>query len=1088
MAQTPETPDPEDRGLRRSAAWLAGGMTVTWLLLVLMHEASRLASVTTTGSGRAYSLWAASGPVAATHMRAWADWGCALATAVCTGPDNVRDTIAPFVQLFSVLQVLLIAVLMLPLLTRFRRAATKAPGRTRATTPKGKRRAFWRQVRWLATEYLGPRWMPFIAIGLAIISAGAQLLFIGADGVARLTWFPGLLGVLGTAVWVTVLLCALMTVADGAGEVRTFLKGWARPVGRALRTQRLPAIALVVFAVMGTVAGHGVLEQVPDVVRGWFLVGDDGERRPVDVAAAFAAVFLVGFALWVIARQRTSRVAGAADDDPAVRSRADALYWPWFIIIGVGVTGGIAVLLIGGLSANGLFAFLDLRTMVAFVSVLGAILIVSAILRNRDTVEPKRYDPVDAKASLLLGDVIPAFFVAALFISVAKAYIGPWLLRQEVGDAEQLAGLAFGAALFAVLSVPVLLLIAPIVAEGLPGPVGLVLDTTVDTTPGVIEPVAAEGSRKPKPPPKQKPLSRSLTVARIVSTAVAGVFLLAALIVPRFLTWLGPVGILVLLLGAWVVVLAVISTQLSQRRPLPLFERLGMRTDPILSLALLTPLILSQTGGPAAVHALNNAGLDRLPVERSDVADVVGSWTTILGAGDKTCAWPAIGTDDTSYVRPLVLVAAEGGGIRAAEWTVDVMQEFDRTTCTRSAVAMSSGVSGGAVGLALLHQRREPQPIDEFVVGQTDVVSLAITGLLVRDAIASLTGIRMPTLFTDGSWAWEDRASLIEAEWRESGSGLSRVFDDQPAPVTGHVVLNSLAANVDCKVVISQVDLNKGATGRDNQAEGAADAPINCNEADGELSTTIDLIDYLQGCPLSIDWATAALAAARFPYVTPAGRLSNETISPGGDDCATLRDLQLIDGGYFENSGLGTLSDAAPQFVEAISALNAAATGSADKPYTVPVVVYLHNEPGGDVISDSDRIAADLAIPVLNLDAGAAQYQADAWLARLSTELADVCGFDSAASHCTDVVTAFRTDRVPHGVAVVAPATFASLSVPLGWTLSGESEDQLKQAVVTEALFWTPGERCADAPTDGRERYYATLGEVLCAIDVRPVD
>ncbi|MEO5919858.1 MAG: hypothetical protein ABIQ01_01820, partial [Pseudolysinimonas sp.] len=1020
-------------------------------------EASRLANVTTTGSGRAYSLWDASGPLAAAHQRAWDDWGCAVATAVCTGPGTVRETIAPFLQFFSVLHVLLIAVLMLPLLVKFRPAARPRPqGRGRV-------------LRWLVMEFLGPRWMPVIAIALAVVLAVAQWVFIG--DVRFAAWavdFPAFLGIMGSAVWAAVLLSVVMTFADRSGAAGTFLSTWARPSRRALRTQRLPFIALLVFAVMGTVSGHGVLEQVPDVVRGWVLVGDGGERRPGDVAAAFFGVLLIAFALWLIARQRTTRIAIAADEDPAINGRKRAVYWPWFVIIGAAAVGGLVVAVVGAVGSSGPFAFLDLRTLIAFAGVLGGILLLSAILTNRTTPEPKRYDPVDAKAALLFGDVIPALFIATLFISIAKAYIGPWLLGGDIGGSVQVAGVAFGAIAFALVCVPALLIAAPRVAKRIPGPVGLVLDTTSDAEP------------------------RSLSVARAISTAIAAVVLLAALIVPRFLTVLGPVGILVLLVGAWVVVLAFISTQLSQRRPLPLFERLGMRTDPILSLALLVPLVLTQTGGPAAVHALTNSGTDPLPADRPGIADVVTDWTTIEAPGAATssdCAGRAANDDPASYVRPLVLVAAEGGGIRAAEWTVDVMQGFDLTTCTRNAVAMSSGVSGGAVGLALLHQRpmlKSPQPIEKFVVGQADVVSLAIAGLLVRDAIASLTGVRVPTLFTDGSWRWEDRASLIESQWRESESGLSRVFDAQPAPVTGHVVLNSLAANVDCKVVVSQVDLNEDAQGRDPDSEGAADAPINCNEDDGELSTTIDLIDYLHGCPLSIDWATAALSAARFPYVTPAGRLSDETIVPGGEGCQGLRDLQLIDGGYFDNSGLGTLSDTAPQFVDAISALNAVADGTPANPYTIPIVVYLHNEPGGDVISDSDRITADLAVPVLNLDAGNAQHQADAWLSRLSTELENVCGFADEADHCTDVVTAFRTNRVPHGVAVVAPATLASLSVPLGWTLSGESEDQLRQAVATEASFWTPGKRCPDAPVTDRERYYATLGEVMCAIDLRP--
>jgi hypothetical protein len=50
---------------------------------------------------------------------------------------------------------------------------------------------------------------------------------------------------------------------------------------------------------------------------------------------------------------------------------------------------------------------------------------------------------------------------------------------------------------------------------------------------------------------------------------------------------------------------------------------------------------------------------------------------------------------------PALIVVAEGGGIRAAYWTARAMVKLAEDACLGQSVLLSSGVSGGSVGLAL---------------------------------------------------------------------------------------------------------------------------------------------------------------------------------------------------------------------------------------------------------------------------------------------------------------------------------------------------------------------------------------------------
>jgi hypothetical protein len=242
-----------------------------------------------------------------------------------------------------------------------------------------------------------------------------------------------------------------------------------------------------------------------------------------------------------------------------------------------------------------------------------------------------------------------------------------------------------------------------------------------------------------------------------------------------------------------------------------------------------------------------------------------------------------------------------------------------------------------------------------------------------------------------------------------------------------------------------------------------------CNGADAELANTVDLQDYLGNCIFSLDWATASELSARFPILSPAGRVSNETLPA---DCRQVSDLQLVDGGLTDNTALATISDLAPELVQLITAANAQANG-AERPYVVPIVLYISNNAGADVTATPDGTRPEALIPLTALlHAPLGLLTAQAWLTRLSTQLGNVCP-------ATDTVCAAALDelrsRVPQGVAVVQPSTAPSVSVPLGWTISSFSRTRLRLEAETQAECGAAGSE-VECFTGGG---YGRLGDVL---------
>src|SRR4029079_16261535 len=190
----------------------------------------------------------------------------------------------------------------------------------------------------------------------------------------------------------------------------------------------------------------------------------------------------------------------------------------------------------------------------------------------------------------------------------------------------------------------------------------------------------------------------------------------------------------------------------------------------------------------------------------------------------------------TITVRPMFLVAAEGGGIRAAYWTAAALDLLS-TSASASADGINwtaalpsqcaspllpGGASGGAVGVTVSRFAGQDSARTRVVkMAGPDALGQASVGLFVRDLLYAATGL--PIFGTPGHEqepastgpVWRDRGALMEQVWAAS-SGLDVPFlpttqqgqAAAPSSRSGALVLNSTRVSDGCRMWISQIALS----------------------------------------------------------------------------------------------------------------------------------------------------------------------------------------------------------------------------------------------------------------------------------------
>lgn len=894
---------------------------------------------------------------------------------------------------------------------------------------------------WLLWRLARPRWQLGIVagiIGLAeVVEAG--LLFIGAADVEHhgTSRIGDVLAGVALAKWLSLLFFVLCCFA--VPGVRARILGGIRRIALALQFQRLSAAVVAVIGVLALLPIPGVNDQMPDSQRLW---ANEGMFSPSWLSTA-GIVAAVTTGLFVLGRRR-SDLAWMLWEQGEVPGGAPSRLW-WMI-------GPLAILagVVWAAVGNGQLAWFQI---LLFALPPLALLAISVWLPS-PALGPVTRDRERALDAWCGGDNLAVALLAVSGLAGVRSFTGP-VAKELIQPGKTGLGwavffLAFGA-LLAVAAYPLKALLVRWIVNQAPSGTGL------GALSGWLNP--SGGS-----PAAFKKWLLALFVASVL-------FLTVLAVCPALVTaFIGVSATAVGGVGAWALVIGFLIVLVQEQKPLEVFQLMGFTANPILTLLAVVLVIGQLNGGNAQVHALRQAG-EAAGAVRLDVQGRFAEWLR----SSKPCEQDAGGG---KKARPMLVVASEGGGIRAASWTARVFAELvdADTACGPAATFASSGVSGGSLGLALVNLYDSGPAMVEAVdaVSAPDALAAGVAGAIVGDLVAGGAGVMLPTDQGAGR-QWYDRAGLMETIWESQAGKLGGAFDVSERGPAGALLLNSTASGSGCRLVVSQLDLVTATA--DPRKPG-------CAEPEGQ-AVTIDLLEAGQFCNTRLSWSTAVGLSARFPIISPAGRVfypgdgmkGPEPSCPA--DLSLASSLQAIDGGYAEGSGLGTVADLWWELSAVVAQHNRDVEESrpvaqrltpveeAQDSYVVPLFVYIRNSPGSDVARAIPKPVSELAVPLAGIKAKDAQSDAAAWKQRLQegagvcalpvpagpapTEAVTATGSDKdAVPGCSTATSAFTGPLGSKRVIEVAPNSEPAIDPPLGWTLSAYSIERLDTAMGAE--------------------------------------
>jgi hypothetical protein len=364
---------------------------------------------------------------------------------------------------------------------------------------------------------------------------------------------------------------------------------------------------------------------------------------------------------------------------------------------------------------------------------------------------------------------------------------------------------------------------------------------------------------------------------------------------------------------------------------------------------------------------------------------------------------------------PVFIVAAEGGGIRAAVMTAMVLDELRvRYPTFDDHLFAILGVSGGSVGAAsfaaALRTDQPPQHPKDATVNlnqwqaalHADLLAPTVKSLLTTD----LATRYVPTSIADLSML--DRNRALEAAWERSWKaatgedGLARLSFADVAPSADRraprlILLTTAVADGEPMAIshVCQIGLKTLA----------------------ELRPKLDV-------PLT----TAAVMSARFPGVSTAARLPGEQPGTG-----------YVDGGYFENSGI----TAALRLIRAITRVAPAmprpprpvgtnpAPAAVMRPATITVIR----------IENGDVDPQDVSVPKFSEVQGPVSALYGTRGARAYEAVQNLEESISAAAQCGNTATCTPLHQVEFKL-------FGPATIPLGWQLSSRARMEIADQVM----------------------------------------
>ena len=239
---------------------------------------------------------------------------------------------------------------------------------------------------------------------------------------------------------------------------------------------------------------------------------------------------------------------------------------------------------------------------------------------------------------------------------------------------------------------------------------------------------------------------------------------------------------------------------------------------------------------------------------------------------------------DSSKEYPVYFVLADGGASRSGYWSASVMASLDSQTNGKLSAHLFclSGASGGSLGntayFNLLRSKQTDSTVNKNGVQivqdylETDFLTFTIARMLGPDVFRYVLPL----------WFIDDRAAAL-ADVMETGSGkesrlyntmstgFSEIITQKNKPYSLPIIfINTTRMQDGIPAVITNISIN-----------------------DQRFNKRVDLLSLL-GEHRDIKMSQAVVLGASFPYLSPAGRITDTTASKESN--------YFVDGEYFDNS------------------------------------------------------------------------------------------------------------------------------------------------------------------------------------------
>ena len=323
---------------------------------------------------------------------------------------------------------------------------------------------------------------------------------------------------------------------------------------------------------------------------------------------------------------------------------------------------------------------------------------------------------------------------------------------------------------------------------------------------------------------------------------------------------------------------------------------------------------------------------------------------------------PAI---DSTSEYPVYFVLGNGGASRSAYWVASVLGKLEDNSIKKGGERFSdhifclSGTSGGGVGVAAFYALLKYADKKDNSTGfekaaknylKQDFLTYTLARMLGPDYFNYIPGINwlVPNL---------DRVHALETAFEKADDNehyklhFGSTFFDQC--ITQKNAYNGMPA-----LCINTTRVQDGNPG-----------VVSSIQLDPKLfDRRVDVVNLLRP-DTSIRLTTAAILGARFPYMSPAGRIDQQThkrFSTAEKRDSTISHF-FVDGGYFDNSGAGIVQEMIRCIIKVSDTTHDALMRQRMKKIKI-VVLHITNSPQGDIhIQPVTPFKNDLSSPLLTV-------------------------------------------------------------------------------------------------------------------------